>query len=408
MLGGLLVLVLTGILAFAVVNRLKRKYPFIDAVLLKWLFFYHALLSFVYYLYVLFNPSDSRAYFKSVLDREAWFSLFGTSTTFIKFLIFPFVKYLGFSYEAAMALFAFFGYLGFVYAYIFFKENLKFKHEFFGYDLLTLLFFLPNLHFWSGSIGKGSVIFLGIGLFFFGINNVKSRWLAILIGGFVIYHVRPHIMLVILISSAIGFIFSTRGISIAFKIIFLAGATVAFFYIYKDVLTMVGIDEEEFLTQGMDLTHRARELTKATSGVDITNYSLPMQVFTFLYRPLFFDAPGILGLIVSIENVFYLLLTLKILSLKGLRFLITGGFIVKSAFISFITVTIALAQIAGNLGLAMRQKSQVMILFLFVIIMFLDEQKFKKWKVMRQQQARRERMKRLVTRAPVTSDRWWF
>jgi hypothetical protein len=60
----------------------------------------------------------------------------------------------------------------------------------------------------------------------------------------------------------------------------------------------------------------------------------------------------------------------------------SGKSLVKTAFFSFLTTAIALSQISGNLGLAMRQKSQVMILFMFVILKFLDEQKmpaYKKW-----------------------------
>jgi len=216
---------------------------------------------------------------------------------------------------------------------------------------------------------------MGIGLFFYGISKMRTRWIAICIGGFIIYHVRPHIMLVILVSSAIGFVFTTKGISVPLRTAFLVGVAVAFYFIYGDVLTLVGIDEEEFVSQGLDLTHRATELTKATSGIDIANYSLPMQVFTFLYRPLFFDAPGLLGIIVSFENVFYLIITFRLLNIKGLNFLITSNFMVKTAFFSFLTVSLALAQISGNLGLAIRQKSQVMILFMFVIISFLDKQK---------------------------------
>lgn len=186
-------------------------------------------------------------------------------------------------------------------------------------------------------------------------------------------------MLVVLVSSAIGFIFSTKGVSIAVRVLFLAGSAVAFFYIYKDVMTMVGIEETETLTEGFNLRHRAMKLTKATSGIDITNYSFPEQIFAFLYRPLFFDAPGILGLIVSFENVFYLWMSLRILNLRALHFVITGNVLVKSALLSFITVSIALAQISGNLGLAMRQKSQVMILLLFVVISFLDRQKMEEY-----------------------------
>jgi hypothetical protein len=380
MLGGFLVILVSAVIATLVIGSVRRNHPSVDGGLLQRMFFYHVFLTIVYYLYALFNASDSAHYYAKVVANyrgENWMDYYGTSTTFIEFIAFPFIKFFGFSYEAMMVLFSFFGYLGFVYFYIFFRKNVRFKHTFMGFDLLTLFFFLPNLHFWSASLGKGSMIFLGLGLYFYSISNVRSRIIPLLISGFIIYHVRPHIMLVVLVSSAIGFVFSTRGVSATWRVVFLAGASVALFFIYSDVLTLVGINEDAVLTQGLDLTHRASELGKATSGVDISNYSLPMQLFTFLYRPLFFDAPGVLGLIVSFENVFYLLMTFRLLgSTSGWKFLFTGGTLAKSAFFSFLTVSIALAQVSGNLGLAMRQKSQVMILLLFVVIQFLDTQKY--------------------------------
>ena len=394
MLGGLLILFLTGAIAFFIIDGLKKRYPFIDAGFLKKLFFYHTALAFVYYLYATFNPSDSNFYYEKVVTNfrgDSWFSFYGTSTTFIEFIGYPFVKFLGFSYEASMALFAFFGFVGYIYFYVFFRENVKFQHKFLGYDLVTLVFYLPNMHFWSSSFGKGAVIFMGISLFFYGITSIRTRWVSIAIAGFIIYHVRPHIMLVMLISSAIGFVFTTKGISIPLRLAFLFCVGIAFFFIYRDVFALVGIDEQEFVTQGLDLTHRATELSKATSGVDITSYSLPMQLFTFLYRPLFIDAPGALGLIVSFENVFYVIITFKLLNLQGIQFLIRGNFLVKTAFFSFLTVSIALAQVSGNLGLAIRQKSQVMMLFLFVIVAFLDDKKIKTYRRTQQQRLRQKR-----------------
>jgi hypothetical protein len=396
MLYGLLIILLTGLASFAIIDYLKGGHPVIDQSFLKRLFFYHVMLFFAYYGYALFNPSDSQFYYEKVMRDfrgDTWFSFYGTSTMFIEFIGYPFIRFFGFTYEAVMALFAWFGFLGFIYFYIFFKENIRFKHSLFGYDMITLFFLLPNLHFWAASFGKGSVIFLGLGLYFFGISRIRKRWLAILISGVIIYHVRPHIMLVVLVSSAIGFVFSTRGVSVVWRVIFLAGAAGAFFFIYQDVLSMVGIADDEILTEGLDLSHRATELAKASSGVDITNYSLPMQLFTFLYRPLFVDAPGALGIFVSFENVFYVLITLQLFkSWKGITYLFRANFLAKSAFFSFITVAIALAQVSGNLGIAMRQKSQVMILLLFVIISFLDEQKEKQWKVL---QVRKKKMARV-------------
>jgi hypothetical protein len=384
MIGGLIILIITGILSFIMIDRIHRSHPLVDRGLMRNLYFFHILLSLAYYMYVLFSPSDSKFYYQKILMNfrgDSWFSFYGSSTTFIEFVGYPFIKFMGFSYEAIMTLFSFFGFMGFLYFYAFFKENIKFKHEFYGYDLLTLIFFLPNLHFWSASFGKGALIFFGIGLFFYGIGNIKKRFIEIALGALIIYHVRPHVMLVILVSTAIGFVFSTAGINRSVRILFLIVSTMAFFFIYRDVLSLVGISENETIGQGLNLSHRAKELSGATSGIDISNYSLPMQVFTFLYRPLFFDAPGLLGIIVSFENVFYLLITLKmVLGLKGVKYLISAPFQVKSAFLSFITVSIALAQVSGNLGLAIRQKSQVMILFMFVIISFLDAQRYEIWK----------------------------
>ena len=200
-------------------------------------------------------------------------------------------------------------------------------------------------------------------------------------------------MLMMLVCYGVGFIFSTKGLPFAWRIIFLGGAAIAFFFIYKDVLTLVGIDEDQFLTQGLDLSHRASELGKATSGIDINQYSLPLQVFTFLYRPLFFDAPGALGLFVSVENVFYLLLTTYTLfQLKSWTYVFNGDYLVKGSLLSFITVSVALAQVSGNLGLAIRQKSQIMVLFLFVVLSFLNDENRKE--AMRRKQTKLGKFKR--------------
>ncbi|MBT1709598.1 hypothetical protein KK062_15250 [Fulvivirgaceae bacterium PWU5] len=398
MLGGLLIFAIGAVICFAWIGAIKKRYAFVDTGLLKKMYGYHVLLSLVYFAYIAFNPSDSKAYYEKVRSNfrgDTWMDFYGTSTTFIEWIAYPFIHYLGFSFYSMMALFSIFGYIGFLYFYVFFRENIRFTHYFMGYNLLTLTFFLPNLHFWSSSLGKGSIIFMGIGLFFFGISNVRKRYIALIIGAVVTYHVRPHVMLVMLVSGAMGFIFSSKGVSVAVRVTFLLGASVAFFFIYRDVLSLVGIDEEQFLTQGLDMTGRASKLTKAASGVDITQYSLPMQVFTFMYRPLFVDAPGALGLIVSFENVFYVIMSWKVVgNLRGLRFLFTGNFLVKSAFLSLMTISIALAQIAGNLGLAMRQKSQVMILLMFVVLAFLDSQRQQVWRAQQLQRLRTERMKK--------------
>jgi hypothetical protein len=195
-------------------------------------------------------------------------------------------------------------------------------------------------------------------------------------------------MLVILVSSVIGMVFSTRGANVFVRVMFLLGATLAFFYIYEDVLNLVGINEEEFLAEGVDLTKRASGLSNAGSGIDITNYNFFEKLFAFLYRPLFFDSPGFLGVFVSVENLLYLALTFYFIFKGGFWFVLRGDFMTKATFFSFITVSIALAQISGNLGLAIRQKSQVMMLFLFVVVKLMEQKKLIRISKMKSKQKR--------------------
>jgi len=380
---GLVIITLSYIFSQFLVKSLFENVTKKDSIFINRLFYYHFFLSIVYYIYALSNPSDSIAYYNRTLTGSrgsSWGDYYGTSTPFIEWIGYPFIKYFGFSYEAIMALFAFFGFVGFIFFYKFFKERIYFNNKIFGYNLVTMFLLLPNLHFWSGSFGKGSLIFLGIALIFYALNRIQTRWILLIVGSLITYHIRPHIMFVIVVSSIVGFTFSTKGLNWGLKLLMISISFTAFFFIYQDVLTIVGIEQGEEFTEGLNLTHRATELSKATSGIDITSYSLPEQLFTFLYRPLFFDAPGLLGIIVSFENVFLLLVTIYFLYKGGIWYIIRSDFLVKTAFFSFITVSIALAQISGNLGIAIRQKSQVMLLFLFVIVQFLDEKKLSQFR----------------------------
>lgn len=387
----LVLMVLAHVIAGSLAGRYGRSY----LPMFKRLIWYHAALSGVYYLYALFNPSDSWEYYSRIVRNfrgESWNDFYGTSTQFIEFLGYPLVK-LGLPYASVMMVFAWVGLLGFFYFYISFKETIRFRHEWLGFDLTTLVFFLPNLHFWAASFGKGSVIFFGFGLLIFGLRNIHRRWLAVAFGAIVVYHVRPHILIICLVGVVIGFTFSTRGVGWSWRVLAVAIALVAFFYIYDDVMALIGFEEEELINESADLTRRIRGLSKANSGVDITQYNFPMKLFTFLFRPLFVDAPGALGVIVSFENVFYLLMLLKIMQTRFIQFVQRSDYLVKTALISFLGVASALAQVSANLGLAMRQKSQVMILFLFVVLAFLDSEKQKQWAA-HQERMRREKVRR--------------
>jgi hypothetical protein len=397
MVQGIIIWLLTLFVSYLLIDLLHRNFPILNKQFALTLFFFHTFLTICYYVYVLTSPSDSLEYYRAVLEHhygQSWFDNYGTSSAFVRFIAFFLVNYLGFSYESCMVFFSWLGYLGFLFFYIFFRERIKSAPTILGVDGIKLIFLLPNLHFWSASLGKGSLMFFAFGLLFFSLNRIGSRLVALIIGGWIIFQLRPHIFYVALVAIALGYTFSTKGVSIFYRVLILAVASFLLVYIYNDILTVTGL-ESESITDPL-ISHRARELSKATSGIDITNYSIPEKLFAFCFRPLFFDAPGFLGYIVSFENLFYLVFFLNLLRPKGLSYLVTSDAIVKTCFLTFAGVSFALAQISGNLGLAMRQKSQVMILLMFVILKFFDEQKIAQLK---QISMRRKRAKQMAAQA---------
>lgn len=339
------------------------------------LYWYHLLFFLLYYAYATNNNSDSKSYYQKLtfgLRGDTWLDFYGVGTPFVEFVAYPFVKYLGFSYEAIMLLFAFAGFVGFIYFYLFLTRFLHYKHKLFKLDVILLLMFLPNMHFWTVSLGKGAAIFLGLGMFFYGLVDFRKNWLPLLIGSVIIFHIRAHIMLVIILAILISAIFSSKGIKNWQKVLIIIVSLIVLSPVANTFIEYARIEETDAEGITNFIQHRGSELGKATSSVDINNYNQFSKLFTFLFRPLFFDAPNVLGLIVSFENLFYLLMFLRVLSFRFLKYVLQAHWLVKTSFIVFIGVTIALAQISGNMGIAIRQKAQIMYLVFFVILAYAD------------------------------------
>lgn len=374
MITAVLALILTALLARLLVQSKAAELRH-SMGLLQGVFWYHLLFCGVYYAYAYTNASDSHAYYNKISGfyrGEAWDHFYGVGTRFIEFLGYPFVQYFGFSYEAIMILFAFFGFVGIFYFYLFVIKFMQYRHKFFGIDFIALLLFLPNMHFWSVSLGKGSVILMGLGMLFYGLLDFRRHWIPLALGALVVFHVRAHVMLVILLGMLLSVLFSSKGIKTWQKGLIVCVGLLALAPVANTFLDYAKIEETDTQTLTSFVEHRGSELGKATSSVDVNNYSQPVKLFTFLFRPLFIDAPNALGLIVSFENTLYLLLFLKMLSLRFIRFIIGAHWMVKLSLIVFLGVSLALAQVSGNMGLAIRQKSQVMYLFFFVLLAYAD------------------------------------
>lgn len=384
----------------------SRKYSFFDKKKMNLLYLYHVFFYGVYLWYATNNPSDSHAYYRFLTNYEGgWWGTFGTDTNFIHWLAYPFFE-IGFSYEMVMLIFAWFGYLGFVYAYLFFRENIPLKIKVFKkIDLLTLILFFPNMHFWTASLGKGAPIFLGLMMFAYAVKNTKGRMYLLLLASAIIFYIRPHVFLFVAVGTVLGYMSGREKIPFWKKALIYIVMIGGLVLVQDKILAVVGLQNSENLIEGFDefAEVRSENLSTAGSGVNMNSYPLPYKFFTFWFRPLFFDAPNLLGIIVSFENLIYLLLFLKIIKKGFIKFMKNSPLVVKMSLVIFLLTSFAMTFVMSNLGIIMRQKSMVMYFIFFVIYYFLAQKKYtklvrlKKMRLKRKLEMEKEREQELST-----------
>ncbi|MDP2088182.1 MAG: hypothetical protein Q8J84_02145 [Flavobacteriaceae bacterium] len=365
------------------INSVSLRHQSIDKSLLIKLFWYHLGFALIYYTYATYYPSDSNQYYAEASEVSLqWMLFFESGTKFVIFLATPIVK-LGLSFLATMLIFSWMGYIGFIYAYLFFKENIPIKVRVFGrYDLLTILLFLPNMHFWTASLGKGSIIFMGIMMFVYAVKSPHNRLLILVIGAFFVYMIRPHVMLFVLAGVMIGLLTGKERISPMLKVAMLLSSIIFLYMAQGAILEVANLQDSTNVVEDFETfsSQRSQSLSEASSGVQMSDYPLPLKLLTFWFRPLFFDAPGVLGYFSSLENLLYLLLFAKIMNRRFAGFIMKAPYLVKMAAITFLVSSFAMTFVMANLGIMMRQKSMVMYFGFFVVYYFLALEKYQRIK----------------------------
>jgi hypothetical protein len=371
----ILIFILFGI-SQPILANLQQEHKWLKATFLNQMYWYHMFFGLVYWTYAQINRSDSVNYFNHTFAWRNWFDAFSAGTDFVEWLAFPFVIYLGFNYDMMMFLTTWLGFWGFVYFYCFFKENLRFNPKFEGWDAITIFMFLPNMHFWTASLGKGAIIFAGIGFLIYGLSWPAKRIGHIAFGSFLCYMIRPHVLFAILIGMGVGFILGKEKVPAYQKYLVVFFAIGMSIYVYEDLIVYLGYDPNNLVESFEEESAlNAGRLASAGSGVDMTSYSLPMKLFTFWFRPLFVDSPNVIGLIVSMENALYIYMFSKILRKDFITYIKIAPAMVKMSAVVFISISISMTFVMSNLGIIIRQKSQIMYFMLFVIVAFMDWQK---------------------------------
>lgn len=357
------------LLGFLFINAIGQSLSRYDLKVLKQLFIFHLLFGTYYCFFIQGDAYGHWMVSKSFSYEDFVSNITSAQGTYFSYALnyFP-SNVLGLSYFTGTMLYSLIGFIGIAYFYKIAVQLVPYNSQLGKYKLFPLLFFLPSLHFWSCAVGKDTLLFFCIAIYSYGLLKPIKRLPLITIGLLLAYFIRPHMTLFMLLAYGFAY-FITSKVSTFQRIIFfgiMIGVSVT---ILPKVLEFARVEDADIESFDEFADNKSALLSRANVGsaVDITSYPFPLKVVTFLYRPLFFDAPNVLGLFVSIENLILILLSIKVTRNKPIAVYRKAPFVVQGMVWFLIIGTLAFSQTLGNLGIMIRMRN----MFLPGMIIFI-------------------------------------
>lgn len=359
--GAFIVFVLGILMAMGV-----ARYFRITRVRSCFLYLWHTLFCVLYFLYVITNGGDSLGYYNRALNG---FVEFGVGTASVVNINALFARYMGLSILGVFLVNNIFGSLGLLAFYGALRRAVEGKAVYYKrLALFTVL--LPSVSFWSSALGKDSISFMSAGLLLWAALDMKRRVPLLAFAVLMMFLVRPHMAGIMVIALAVAFVLSGQGGLVA-RVLLGAAALIATAAMVPFALNYAGVEDSSVAALGDYVDGRQSVNLHGGGAVDISSMSLPMQLFTYLYRPLPFEASSIFQLAASMDN-----LLLLYLSVLGVHAWMRGRKSHLKEYRVFLWVYVLLAwailaMTTANLGISVRQKwmfTPILIFLFFSLI----------------------------------------
>ena len=218
-----------------------------------------------------------------------------------------------------------------------------------------LILFLPGLHFWTGGIGKDSPMIMAVCLAAWASIRIERRFVWMGVALLIMALIRPHVGVV----TGLGLVAAlalTKQLSLRAKILMAPIAVAGLVWVVLAVLDRfrLGLDFES-ISNFVEVQQSFGE--EFGGGADLQNLSFPLKLFALLFRPLYVDAPGLMGLVASVENTFLLYLFGYI----AWHWRIVLRLLTRVSYITYsvaygVPLILMLAMVNYNIGLGQRQK----------------------------------------------------
>lgn len=329
-------------------NR-ARKMPEPVATVIKLLWPIQLGCALAYVAFASGAEADVHYYYQEAANSGMPEGVGGTAT--VIWLAWPMASWLGLSFFSCFLPFALAGCFGFVLmAEVAARLNIK--------STWLMLVLAPNMHFWTSMLGKDAITYLASALLLWSWVG-RVRFSGIVCALILIGLIRPHLLILALLVLGIAVMFS-RELR-ASKFVFPIAVVVALAVISPWIASYVGVDSLTDLSAISDRVDVSASYYEGGSSVDMSGLPAPLRWFAFLFRPLFWDAPNVYGMIGSVENAFWLVLCVMGLPAATMSAIRNRDSGLRLSVMLFWAYSLFLGLAGGNnMGLAMRQKVQLM------------------------------------------------
>ncbi|MDQ2877776.1 MAG: hypothetical protein M3R41_01690 [Pseudomonadota bacterium] len=320
--------------------------------------------SIAYYLYVQDNSADTALYYFDPYHFAGMRG--GTGTWFTINLVQTMKTWFNGSYLDYFLIFQSIGFWGLVLIARTIEEvaiELRVEQP----TIVYLCLFLPGLYFWTSAIGKDAPLFFASCLALWSAVQIQRRYVGFGFAVALMFPFRPHISLIALIA-LVGALAFDRRTHIAMRAALAVLVVVAIGIVAATLRSAMQVDVSS-LSSVADFLATQNQVN-AADGSSLADLPFYVKVFSQLFRPLFVDASGLLGLVASFENLFVILMVGTLVRQWRLVAELTRKVAFFRYAMLFTTVmTFFLSAIFYNVGLGLRQKTMMMptLIILYVV-----------------------------------------
>lgn len=338
------------------------------------IYVWHTFFSMLYLWYVLNYGGDSIGYFQDAINIGGYFTFGTNAVTYLTGLL---VRGLGLSILGAFLVFNMFGVIGLLAFDSCLRTATQNKPRYLQ-RLATIIVFLPSVSFWSSAIGKDALSFMAAGLALWAALALNRRWLLMAFAVAVMLLVRPHMAGMMVMAWTFAILLS-RKTSLGKKVFLGVLSAITAAVMVPFALQYAGVGEVVDIENLIAYVEQRQSFNmEGGGGVDISAMSLPMQLFTYMFRPVIFEANTVFALAASVDN----LILLYLFAIGGWAVLRgrKSGLGESRAFMwSYALLAwLVLAMTTANLGISLRQKWMFAPMLIFLLISVIGVKKTRK------------------------------